>query len=120
MIASLCNGCGCEIPVRSKRGRCDSCRKAYEREKSRARRAKYGTTSQRGYGRRHRQLRAAMEKQVATGLVKCARCGEPIAPGSAWDLGHDDNDRRRYTGPEHRYCNRATAGRDNVRNSQRW
>jgi hypothetical protein len=68
-------------------------------------------TAQRGYGRRDRELRKAFEKQVQTGLAKCARCGEPIAPGSDWDLGHDDSVRRRYSGPEHRYCNRSAPGR---------
>jgi hypothetical protein len=98
--------------VRLKRGRCPEHYRAYEREKSRARRAKYGTTAQRGYGRRHRHLRKAFARQVQTGLVKCARCGEPIAPGEPWDLGHDDSDRRRYSGAEHRYCNRSAAGRE--------
>jgi len=62
------------------------------------------------------------DRQVQTGLVKCARCGEPIAPGEPWDLGHDDDDRRRYSGPEHRYCNRSTAGRkrDVVKFSRQW
>jgi hypothetical protein len=121
-IVTLCNSCGRTVPLQSKRGRCDACRKTYEREKSRARRAKYGTTTQRGYGSRHRELRAGYEPQIQTGLVKCARCGHPIAPGEPWDLGHDDNDRRRYSGPEHRYCNRATAGRepDSASFSRQW
>ena len=119
-VASICSGCGRQIPLGGKRGRCDSCRRTYEREKSRARRGKKGTTAQQGYGRRHKTLRATYEKQIATGLVKCWRCGRPIAPGEPWDLGHDDYDRRRYRGPEHRGCNRATAGREVMIFSRRW
>jgi hypothetical protein len=67
------------------------------------------STKARGYGRPHRRLRAALAPEVAAGLHHCARCGELIKPGEAWDLGHDDHDRRFYTGPEHRHCNRATS-----------
>ena len=116
-----CNDCGRQIPLGSKRGRCESCWKIYEREKSRARRAKYGTTTERGYGRRHRDLRAGYERQIQTGLIKCARCGRPIVPGEPWDLGHDDNDRRRYSGKrygsgrEQRRPRAQTAPREPVR-----
>jgi hypothetical protein len=55
---------------------------------------------------------------VRAGLAVCWRCGLPIRPGQAWDLGHDDRDRSKYAGPEHRHSrhcpeggNRATAGR---------
>jgi len=70
-----------------------------------------GRTSARGYGRRHQLLRARWAPIVATGTVDCARCHQRIPPGAPWDLGHDDTDRRRYTGPEHPACNRATNGR---------
>jgi hypothetical protein len=57
---------------------------------------------------------------VEAGATLCARCGELIIPGEPWDLGHDDYDRSRYAGPEHRRCNRATAGRMTPRWSRRW
>ncbi|MGE3140566.1 MAG: hypothetical protein AB7I08_02770 [Thermoleophilia bacterium] len=69
------------------------------------------STTARGYGWVHQQVRARWAVSVATGRVCCARCGLPIEPGEPWDLGHDDHDRTRYSGPEHRACNRATAGR---------
>ncbi len=72
----------------------------------------------RGYGRAHRALRARYAPFVASGKALCARCSLPITPDEPWDLGHDDLDRSRYTGPEHRRCNRATAGRH--RKSRRW
>jgi hypothetical protein len=65
----------------------------------------------RGYGPAHKAARSQLEPFVLAGGVKCARCGESIRPGEPWDLGHVDGDRTRYSGPEHRYCNRATTGR---------
>jgi hypothetical protein len=54
--------------------------------------------------------------------VECARRGELIAQGAAWDLGHVDGELA-YSGPEHAECNRATAahrvGRDGRRGSSR-
>jgi len=76
-----------------------------------------GTTA-RGYGQAHMRRRASVAPLVLAGRVKCARCGEPILPDQEWDLGHDDLDRSRYTGPEHARkadCraggNRSTSGR---------
>jgi hypothetical protein len=80
------------------------------------------------WGVAHRKLRERWAPIVATGTVRCARgadcfyadgrVGGFIAPGDPWDLGHDDVDRWAYRGPEHRRCNRATAGRR--RFSRRW
>lgn len=70
-----------------------------------------GTRQQRGYDAEHDRQRARWAPFVATGNLKCWRCGEYILAGSPWDLGHDDHDRGKYRGPEHVTCNRATAGR---------
>jgi len=72
---------------------------------------KTGGTTQRGYGYSHQALRERHRPAVEAGQVNCWRCGQWIAPGAPWDLGHDDNDRTIYRGPEHRRCNRATAPR---------
>jgi hypothetical protein len=79
------------------------------------------STAERGYGRAHQRLRKTWEPKVAAGGVRCARgadcryaedgLGGVIHPGAEWDLGHDDHDRNRYTGPEHSACNRATKSR---------
>lgn len=76
-----------------------------------------GRTSARGYGHRHQQLRDSLKPAVEAGQMNCARCQQRIAPGEPWDLGHDDLDRTRYTGPEHRACNRAT---NKLRTSRDW
>lgn len=83
---------------------CPPCRRAADRAR--------GTTTQRGYGREHQRLRLAYARRLAQGeAIPCARCGQPIRQGDAWDLGHTD-DRTSWTGPEHdRQCNRAAAGR---------
>lgn len=109
----VCVEPGC--PVLTKRTRCPE----HERAKDRAR----GTRAERGYGAEHVARRKAWVPLVATGNVRCWRCGEFIAAGAAWDLGHDDADRARYRGPEHvgRECrkggNRATSGRRNSRDA---
>jgi hypothetical protein len=69
------------------------------------------STTARGYGAQHQALRRQWAPIVAEGGVICWRCGHLIAPGQAWDLGHDDNDRTTYRGPEHRGPNRAAGAR---------
>lgn len=78
-----------------------------------------GLITAQGYGWRHQKLRKRVAAKVASGRALCARCFEPIDPREPWDLGHSDTDRSHYTGPEHRRCNRATAGR-RTRRSRRW
>ena len=59
-------------------------------------------------GHLHKTVRNRWRLKVEAGGVACARCGEPIEPGTAWDLGHVDGGRPgEYAGPEHRKCNRA-------------
>jgi hypothetical protein len=78
------------------------------------------STTMRGYGNRHQQIRAGFARLVAGGNVECARCDKPIDPREAWDLGHLDGDRSRYSGPEHLRCNRATAARRRRVVSRAW
>lgn len=88
----------------------------------RAARTSLATTAQRGYGAAHQRLRRRWTPFVDAGLAFCVRCRRRILPGQLWDLGHDDVDRSKYTGPEHAACNRATAGRARARRvrSQVW
>jgi hypothetical protein len=72
------------------------------------------STSKRGYGAAHQRERKKWEAAVAQGDVMCARqgpkcVGQPIKPGQAWDLGHND-DRTQWTGPECVPCNRGAGG----------
>jgi hypothetical protein len=88
-------------------------------------RAKAMKTAARGYGGRHQALRRALEPSVAAGLVDCARCGLPLQPWQAWDLGHDDLDRGKYSGPEHRHARDCPEGGNRATNrgwvqSQEW
>jgi hypothetical protein len=59
-------------------------------------------------------LRRQWADKVKRGEVLCARCNKWINPAEPWDLGHSDTNRAIWTGPEHRRCNRATAGRQNT------
>lgn len=78
-----------------------------------------GSTSERGYGTAHQKLRAQVKRElVDPGLAFCWRCGRWINPGLPWDLGHDDEDRSLYRGPEHRRCNRSPDNRPQRR--RRW
>ena len=78
-----------------------------------------GDTTARGYGWQHQSRRARWAPLVAAGQVCCMRCGQPIIPGTPWDLGHDDHDRTVTTGPDHRACNRAAAARKTNATRQR-
>lgn len=78
-----------------------------------------GTTTQRGYGAAHQAERAKWKPLVDAGRVQChAKRHKPaclarglwLGPGIPWDLGHTE-DRRAWTGPEYRGCNRADGGR---------
>jgi hypothetical protein len=65
-----------------------------------------GRTVANGYGAEHKRMRRRWAPLVEAGGVVCWRCGEPIAPGGPWDLGHD---RGVHRGPEHVRCNRSAS-----------
>ncbi|GAB2970216.1 hypothetical protein GCM10027076_03620 [Nocardioides montaniterrae] len=79
----------------------------HRRQRERAR----GTRQQRGYDAAHDQLRADWQRRLNTGeRATCWRCGNDLDP-KAWTLGHCDDDRTIYHGPECPACDYATAGR---------
>lgn len=98
-----CLDCG----VMSDQPRCPTHRAEHQRQRD----AKRGSATARGYGRRHVAERNRWRPIVEAGGATCWRCGRPIDPSEPWDLGHDDNDRSKYKGPEHPLCNRRTSGR---------
>jgi hypothetical protein len=71
-------------------------------------------TAARGYGHLHQRERQKWVRKVQAGLVCCARCHKLIEPGRPWDLGHTD-DRKGWTGPECRRCNRVAGGRNGAK-----
>lgn len=81
------------------------------------------STTDRGYNAAHKARRKREAKNVEAGKAICWRCTQPIGPEEPWDLGHDDNDRTKYMGPEHVRCNRATKGHRTtiiVDNAREW
>lgn len=72
------------------------------------------------YCSHHQAIRAMWAPLVRAGDVECWRCEVGIPPDARWDLGHDDEDKRSYRGPEHRRCNRATASRRTEEEANRW
>jgi hypothetical protein len=84
-------------PGSKQASRCPPCQAQWQ--------ANRGTTTQRGYGTQHRQLRAQV---IATydPTDLCWRCLEPLGPDpTVLDLGHTD-DRLGYMGLEHAACSR--------------
>jgi hypothetical protein len=69
------------------------------------------TAAARGYDLRFVRLKEWWRPRVEAGTVICWRCGELIAVGAEWDLGHDDHDRSIIRGPEHQACNRSAAAK---------
>lgn len=90
----------------AQRTRCPECERAHWQRID----ARRGTPAQRGYDSAHLRERTRWAPHVARGEVDCARCGQRIQPGQAWDLGHTE-DRRGWSGPEHAVCNRAAGAR---------
>jgi hypothetical protein len=77
--------------------RCGHCRTQHDRQR--------GTTTTRGYGTAHQQLRANLIADYQPS-DPCWRCRLPLGPDpSALDLGHTD-DRLGYKGLEHAACGR--------------
>ena len=93
---------GCPELIGKGERACPEHRREYEQKR--------GSKQARGYDKAHDAERLAWASRLATGPIPCARCGQLIRPGDAFDLGHTD-DRRGWTGPEHPSCNRAAGGR---------
>jgi hypothetical protein len=103
MAKRVCVELGCPELIDPPASRCT----AHERARDKAR----GSSTARGYGSKHKALRAEWQVRIDSGKrVYCWRCGWRIT-GTHWQLGHCDDDRTVYHGPECTRCNLATAGR---------
>lgn len=57
------------------------------------------------YGWRQQQARERLRRVVDAGAAICARCGEPIIPGTSWALDHaPGGDPSEYLGPAYAFC----------------
>jgi hypothetical protein len=74
------------------------------------------STTARGYGWTHQQLRAALLATYSPSQP-CPRCGRPLGPWpELLDLGHlDGTAKTAYAGLEHRRCNRQAGAREGNR-----
>jgi hypothetical protein len=105
---SVCNEPDCPN-ITSYRGRCVTHARKVEQER--------GTRQERGYGPDHQAARRWWTAEIAAGRGWCARCRQPIPPGTPFDLGHTD-DRTGWTGAECVTCNRSAGGQAAHRNGQ--
>lgn len=97
----VCAEPGC--PTLTKQTRCT--------EHTRARDKARGTRQERGYDARHQRLRRQYQLRMEAGEVfACWRCQREL-DRDAWTLGHCDDDRSVYHGPECPPCDYATTGR---------
>ncbi|MDF7665719.1 hypothetical protein [Bifidobacterium sp. ESL0745] len=79
-----------------------------------------GSASRRGYGKAHQAEREKWKRLMSQGVRPiCKRCGLPVFPWQAWDLGHNDA-RTGWSGPEHAHCNRSAGQANSVRMRERW
>lgn len=107
MTKRVCPTPGCPTLVDS--GSCTRC----SRTKDKAR----GTRQERGYDAVHDKLRADLQRSLDAGqVIYCWRCRlkgvlTKIDPTN-WHLGHDDQDRTTYRGPECPPCSLASRSKD--------
>lgn len=102
----ICPKAGCPFPTDGRY--CTKHNAEYEKQR--------GSREARGYGAEHRKARARLNLEVQAGITTCARCQQPIKPGEPWALDHDDNDRGKYLGPSHSYCNNSAGGKNAHKN----
>lgn len=106
----FCAACSTEIPRRRKY--CDPCRDAKQGPWQRRTFTPAARERQRQYrSPEHRAERCRVLAIVESGEAFCWRCGQHIAPGEPFHLGHDDDDRRIYRGAECPECNLRAAAR---------
>lgn len=71
-----------------------------------------GSTTGRGYGWEHQQMRARLLPEAIG--TPCSRCGETMHEWQDLELDHND-DREGYRGFSHQYCNRKAGGEKGAR-----